>query len=37
MRVLRSASAEVVEKEITKQRDWQENLRKLNEILDNLN
>jgi valyl-tRNA synthetase len=31
------APADVVEKEITKQRDWQENLRKLNEILDNLN
>jgi valyl-tRNA synthetase len=31
------APAEVVEKERTKQRDWQENLRKLKEILDNLN
>jgi hypothetical protein len=28
---------EVVEKERTKQRDWQENLRKLKEILENLN
>ena len=31
------APAEVVEKERTKQRDWQENLRKLKEILENLN
>jgi valyl-tRNA synthetase len=31
------APAEVVEKERTKQRDWQENLRKLKEILSNLN
>jgi valyl-tRNA synthetase len=31
------APAEVVEKERAKQRDWQENLRKLNEILENLN
>jgi valyl-tRNA synthetase len=31
------APAEVVEKERAKQRDWQENLRKLKEILDNLN
>jgi valyl-tRNA synthetase len=31
-----SAPAEVVEKERTKQRDWQENLRKLKEILDSL-
>ena len=31
------APAEVVEKERTKQRDWQENLRKLREILENLN
>ncbi len=31
------APAEVVEKERTKQRDWQENLRKLKEILGNLN
>jgi valyl-tRNA synthetase len=30
------APAEVVEKERTKQRDWQENLRKLKEILDSL-
>jgi valyl-tRNA synthetase len=31
------APSEVVEKERTKQRDWQENLRKLKEILENLN
>jgi valyl-tRNA synthetase len=31
------APPEVVEKERTKQRDWQENLRKLKEILENLN
>ena len=31
------APADVVEKERTKQRDWQENLRKLREILENLN
>ncbi|HEY6438167.1 MAG TPA: class I tRNA ligase family protein, partial [Ignavibacteriaceae bacterium] len=31
------APADVVEKERTKQRDWQENLRKLKEILENLN
>ena len=31
------APAEVVEKERAKQRDWQENLRKLKEILENLN
>ena len=31
------APADVVEKERTKQRDWQENLRKLKEILYNLN
>lgn len=31
------APVEVVEKERTKQRDWQENLRKLKEILENLN
>ena len=31
------APAEVVEKEKAKQRDWQENLGKLNQILDNLN
>jgi valyl-tRNA synthetase len=31
------APAEVVEKERTKQRDWQENLSKLKEILENLN
>jgi valyl-tRNA synthetase len=31
------APADVVEKERTKQRDWQENLSKLKEILDNLN
>jgi valyl-tRNA synthetase len=31
------APAEVVEKERTKQRDWQKNLRKLKEILENLN
>jgi valyl-tRNA synthetase len=31
------APAEVVEKERTKQRDWQENLGKLKEILENLN
>ncbi len=31
------APAEVVEKERTKQKDWQENLRKLKEILENLN
>jgi valyl-tRNA synthetase len=31
------APADVVEKERTKQRDWQENLGKLKEILDNLN
>jgi valyl-tRNA synthetase len=31
------APADVVEKERTKQRDWQDNLRKLKEILDNLN
>ena len=31
------APAEVVDKERTKQRDWQENLRKLKEILENLN
>ncbi|NWG29360.1 MAG: valine--tRNA ligase, partial [Ignavibacteriaceae bacterium] len=30
------APADVVEKERTKQRDWQENLRKLKEILDSL-
>ncbi|MEJ2193497.1 MAG: hypothetical protein P8X73_01400 [Ignavibacteriaceae bacterium] len=30
------APAEVVEKEKAKQRDWQENLRKLKEILDSL-
>ncbi len=32
-----NAPAEVVEKERAKQRDWQENLRKLREILVNLN
>jgi len=32
-----SAPADVVEKERTKQRDWQENLGKLKEILENLN
>ncbi|HSW56689.1 MAG TPA: valine--tRNA ligase [Ignavibacteriaceae bacterium] len=31
------APSDVVEKERTKQRDWQENLRKLKEILENLN
>jgi len=31
------APPEVVEKERAKQRDWQENLRKLKEILENLN
>jgi valyl-tRNA synthetase len=31
------APADVVEKERTKQRDWQENLSKLKEILENLN
>jgi len=31
------APVEVVEKERAKQRDWQENLRKLKEILENLN
>ena len=31
------APAEVVEKERTKQKDWQDNLRKLREILFNLN
>ncbi len=31
-----SAPADVVEKERTKQRDWQENLGKLKEILENL-
>ena len=31
------APAEVVEKERTKQKDWQENLRKLKKILENLN
>jgi valyl-tRNA synthetase len=31
------APAEVVERERTKQRDWQENLRKLKEILESLN
>jgi valyl-tRNA synthetase len=31
------APADVVEKERTKQRDWQENMRKLREILSNLN
>jgi valyl-tRNA synthetase len=31
------APADVVEKERTKQRDWKENLRKLKEILENLN
>jgi valyl-tRNA synthetase len=31
------APADVVEKERTKQRDWQENLRKLKEILESLN
>jgi valyl-tRNA synthetase len=31
------APADVVDKERTKQRDWQENLRKLKEILENLN
>jgi valyl-tRNA synthetase len=34
---INGAPAEVVEKERTKQRDWQENLRKLKEILENLN
>jgi len=32
-----NAPAEVVEKEKMKQKDWQENLRKLKEILNNLN
>jgi len=32
-----NAAPEVVEKERAKQRDWQENLNKLKEILDNLN
>jgi len=32
-----AAPADVVEKERTKQRDWQENLRKLKEILSSLN
>jgi valyl-tRNA synthetase len=31
------APADVVEKERTKQKDWQDNLRKLKEILENLN
>lgn len=31
------APAEIVERERAKQRDWQENLRKLKEILENLN
>ena len=34
---INGAPADVVEKEKTKQRDWQENLRKLKEILENLN
>ena len=34
---VKGAPAKVVEKERTKQRDWQENLRKLKEILENLN
>jgi valyl-tRNA synthetase len=34
---INGAPAEVVEKERAKQRDWQENLRKLKEILENLN
>jgi len=34
---INGAPPEVVEKERTKQRDWQENLRKLKEILENLN
>ena len=34
---INGAPADVVEKERTKQRDWQENLRKLKEILENLN
>jgi valyl-tRNA synthetase len=33
---INGAPADVVEKERTKQRDWQENLRKLKEILENL-
>ena len=34
---IKGAPAEVVERERAKQRDWQENLRKLKEILENLN
>jgi valyl-tRNA synthetase len=34
---INGAPVDVVEKEKTKQRDWQENLRKLKEILENLN